>query len=189
MSYTTAADIAAYGNLGTPDAALTTLLTSIAAEVTQAINALCDRTFAADSDTAQAYYLDETDYDEHGRPRLWLGQDLAALTSIVNSNNEDVTANARLVPSRTKPAHSLLLTNNATWGDNEDIAIVVTGRWAYSLTPPADVKRAAELWALHLYRLSDLKVNVTVNVAGVAIRQGNRPDEVTRLLQQYMRLR
>ena len=79
--------------------------------------------------------------------------------------------------------------DSVAWdGDGE---VVVTGRWAYSVTAPDDIRHATVRLAAYLYRQKDNAagdLDRTVVVGGTTILPAVFPHDVERMLRPYRRV-
>jgi len=189
MSYVTLTDLKAYlGITNTTDDAV--LIGMIAAAQT-GIDSWCGRTFEAAADSTK--YLDAAD-DVDGA-WLYLPDDLAQITTITNGDSTTVTtADYVTQPRNRAPYYALKLKADSdvawTYEDAPENAISISGRWAYSVTPPADIVQACRRYAAYLYRQRDASVfDVTaqVDIGMITIPQGI-PADVEKLLNPYRRL-
>jgi hypothetical protein len=177
MAYLLLDDLKTY--LGIGGDAENAILTDLLAAAEAAINAYCDRVFAASSDTTRTF---TAAHDAEGA-RLYLDTDLCQVTSIVNGNPAGSTiapADYAFLPSD-PPYHSILLRPTAlvVWeGD-----ITITGRWAYSIAPPVSIVQATREYAGHLYHIADQQA-VHSNRPTLAM-----PEHIQQLLASYRRLR
>lgn len=100
-------------------------------------------------------------YEHYEKLRtLWLDMDLCAITSVVNGDGTTITtAQYATVPANETPYNRIVLLPSGgigwTFDDDPEGAIVVTGKWAYSVTAPEHVKLACLRFAKHLYRQRD----------------------------------
>lgn len=161
MPYTTAAAVKSYLGItsSSDDALLTTLISSAQA----AIDTYTHRTFEAATDTTK-YFDAEDDTSESYTMLDWTpyGLDLAQITSIVNGDGVTIPASAYVLEPRHYPPYygvklkvsSGLYFEYDNDSDHEN-AVAVTGRWAYSITAPADVVHACIEIASLFYKQRD----------------------------------
>lgn len=161
MPYTTAAAVKSYLGItsSSDDALLTTLISSAQA----AIDTYTHRTFEAAADTTK-YFDAEDDTSESYTMLDWTpyGLDLAQITSIVNGDGVTIPASAYVLEPRHYPPYfgvklkvsSGLYFEYDNDSDHEN-AVAVTGRWAYSITAPADVVHACIEIASLFYKQRD----------------------------------
>jgi len=170
-----------------------TLLSTLAAAAQRIVEQHTRRVFEYGTATAKAH--DAVADTDSRRRTLFLCDDLCSITSVVNGDGETVTA-AQYV---TEPRHetpyyalTLLSSANVTWTyvTDPEGAIVVTGKWAYAVTVPADIVQATTRLAAYLYRQKDNAADLDrAIVAGNAtILPATLPADVVRLLEPYRRL-
>ena len=185
--YTTVAAVKTY--LGISGAGDDTLLGTLIAAATAWIERKTGRVFEATADSTR--YLDYDDYVDGLTLRLpW---DLCAITSIANAGVAVTAGQYTTYPRHSTPYYALelLASSGVSWQyvtDPED-AISITGRWAYSTTPPADIAQACTRLAAFLYRQKDAQVfDVTAqpDMGIITVPQG-MPRDVALLLAPYGR--
>lgn len=149
--YTTLGALKAY--LGIGGGADDALLEAMVERASATVDALCNRTFRADADSTRTF---DVLLDVGGRT-LWLDRDLCAVTSVVNGDGQPIDSGDLLLLPRGGPPFAqigLARDSDVYWqGDGE---IVVTGRWAYSVTPPDTIVQATERLAAWFYRQKDV---------------------------------
>jgi hypothetical protein len=134
------------------------LLTSMLERAQTIFDSQTRRTFEADSDTTR-YFDSVRDVSDD---TLRLDVDLCAITTITNGNGSVITSGQYVTePRNSTPYYAIKLLRSAAtyWqaannGDNEN-AIAVTGKWAYSTSAPHDVAEAVLDIATLLYRRKD----------------------------------
>lgn len=184
MAYATLADLKAYLGIetGDDDALLQQLLES--AQVM--VDGWCRRTFEAEADSARTF----DEYDVAG-DLLLFGADLCAVTSVVEGSSTLTRGTDYL----TRPRND----DDAPWwglrrltGDwDGDAEIVVTGRWAYSTSAPADVEQATKRLAAYLYRQKDNAggdLDRTIIAGNTTILPAAWPADIERTLRPYRRV-
>ena len=191
MAYATVAELREYLDItGTGDDDLLLLMLDA---VTAAIDRYTLRTFAATADTTRTF---DAYADSDGRT-LMLDEDLCAITTITNGDNVAVGATQYTTEPRNRTPYyaiKLKLSAGKIWetdnnGDAED-AISITGKWAYSLTPPYDIQQACLQWGAYLYRQKDSQVfdvTATPETGTMTIPKGI-PATVKKLLDPLRRL-
>ena len=195
MAYTTTADLKAYMNItaSSDDTQLGNAVTRAQSMVDKATH----RTFEASADTTRTYTPllfndggDLMDYDT-----LYLGTDLYTLTSITNGNGDAVSlSDVVLLPSNVKPAYGIKIKRgvNVEWNYvvSPENAISVTGRFAYSLTAPADIVAATLRIAAYLYRQREGTPDsdrAILSADGVILAAPQIPKDVVSMLRPYVR--
>lgn len=189
MAYASLAELKAYA--GIDSSGDDTLLTALLARAQAIIDSHCRRTFEAAADSTR-YFDAEDDVDDDD---LIVDTDLYSVTSVTNGDGTAVAASEYVLePANHRPAYAICLKENSsvvwTWSDSPENAISVTGRWAYSLTAPADITHACIRLAAWLYRQKDNSADVdAVNVTsgGAVIVPSGLPNDVTLLLRVYVR--
>jgi len=166
-----------------------TLLERLIHAASAAVDSLCHRRFAAASDETRRF---DALLDTDGRS-LFLDADLCALTAVVNGDGQALDAGDLLLLPRTGPPwHELRLKRSAlawwTYDDTPENAIAVTGRWAYSATPPADIEQAAVRLAAFFYRQKDAPDWRWTTAATPQWRAPELPPDVLALLAPYRRI-
>jgi hypothetical protein len=190
MAYTTPALLKTYVGVG--DAGDDVLLTSLINAAQKYIEDDRGYAFEASADVARKFTVGK---DTEGR-ELYLDAWLCQITSIVT--NADATVPVTLLateyvthPRNYTPYHAieLLWSSNNTWTytTNPQNGIVVTGRWAWSLTAPADIIHACNRLAAYFYRQKDAGVyDVTaIPDAGIIQIPQGIPADVAKILNTY----
>lgn len=142
MAYIDAGALRAY--LGIEAQTDDALLTAFAGAAQAHIESACNRRFEAVADETRSFEA----ADANG-PLLYLDADLCALTGVdIDGEAADVSA-VRTVPLNSAPWWALRRPGG--WHGE----IEVTGRWAYSVAPPADIRQACIRLAAFMYRQKD----------------------------------
>jgi len=195
MAYTSTADLKSYMNItaSSDDAQLGYAVTRAQAMVEQTTH----RVFEASADTTRTYTPllfndggDLMDYDT-----LYLSTDLYSLTSITNGNGDAVSlSDVVLLPSNVKPAYGIKIKRGVSLAWNyvtsPENAISVTGRFAYSLTAPADIVAATLRIAAYLYRQREGTPDsdrAILSADGVILASPQIPKDVMSFLRPYVR--
>jgi hypothetical protein len=195
MAYTTTAELKAYMNItaSSDDTQLGYAVTRAQAMVDQVTH----RTFEASADTTRTYTPllfndggDLMDYDT-----LYLGADLYSLTSITNGDGNAVTlTDVVLLPSNVKPVYGIKIKRgvNLAWNytTSPENAVSVTGKFAYSLTAPADIIAATLRIAAYLYRQREGTPDsdrAILSADGMVLASPQIPKDVVTLLRPYVR--
>ena len=168
-------------------------------QIQQAINTavtwfegITGRTYEAGADTTR-YFDADRDTD---RDTLYFYQlDLCQLTSVVNGDGQTIP-NGDLItePRQFGPYYALRLKLSSshawTYTDTPEDAIAVTGRWAYSITPPDDVKQAVLDVAKSHYeqRLGNVDATqATASPSGFMLAPAGLPKSVWGAVKRYKR--
>lgn len=150
------------------------------------IDGYCHQSFEAESDTTR--YFDPC-ADVDGRT-LYLDAPLCAITSVTNGDGVVIAPSAYVTePRNSAPWFALKLKSNSglSWQSDE---IAIAGKWAYSVTAPADIQQAAMRLAGYLYRQRDNGFDLdrmlqTQN--GVVVPFG-LPRDISDILASYRRI-
>ena len=190
MAYCSLAQLKTY--VGATDNDDDALLTDCITRAEAVIDRATKRRFEATADSTRTF---DAQQDVAGRT-LYLDADLCAITSITNGDGAAITA-LQVVSEPRNHAPYYALTLKASTGlawtyetDPED-AISVTGRWAYSTTPPADIEQACVRLAAWLYRQKDSSSDLDrpmVSMDGATLLPAQIPADVQRMLQPYVRV-
>ena len=186
MAYVTVIELKRYLGIDADNSADDALLADLVQRAQAVVDSRTGRTFEAAADTARTFGADSVDGDW-----LFFDADLCSLASVVNGDGAAVAADQYTTrPTNRRPWFALLLRPYASAGwHTERGDITVTGRWAYSLTAPADVVQATVRLAAWFYRQKD---NTGADVAMLAgdtmILPSKLPADVVELLRPYMRV-
>jgi hypothetical protein len=190
MAYVELADLKIYLGIAADNVSQDDLLSDFIAEAQSAIDRLCKTTFEAASDTTRYF---DAELDINGR-ELPFDHDLAQITSVTNGDGELIPASDYTTnPRNEAPYYAITLKRAApsywTWDDSPEDAIEVVGRWAYSVTAPADVALACKQLAAHYYRKransSGFDRHI-VTADGRVLEAAVVPAEVMGLLRSYI---
>ena len=187
MQYATLTEVKQYlqMNTTTDDALLTELLDAAHGY----IHHHTGRVFAADSDTTRYFEVRNSVEGD----TLWLFDDLCSVTTIVNGDGTVFDANDFVThPRNTTPYRALRLRpGKGRWwsGAEPDEDIAITGRWAYSLTPPSEIQFACLRLAAFLYRQKDSGDSDFAKVSpdGATILPARLPYDVREIIGHYRR--
>lgn len=175
--YAEIADVHAYGGFTNPsdedDALLQTLLSAASAE----IDNHCGRVFSSDAETAITFTADNGLLGDDRT--LWLPEDLCSTPTYAEG-----AVTVTLVPY--KAPYDRIVRESGYWPD----PTVVTGHWAYSETPPADIVKAClrlTVWAFHQRESTEGDRTIISN--GVVILPNSWPKDVLTTLAPYRRVR
>lgn len=209
MAYVTVADLKSYLGItaSSDDALLQSFLDAATAYIESPMGA--GRSFQAGSSTRVFDAVRDTDwnpavyaaFDRSQTPGLAMGRtlylddDLCQITSIVNGDGTTITSNQYLTLPRNRAPYyaiQLRLSANIAWAWQADpaAAITVTGVWAYSATPPADIQHACRRLAAWMYRQKDTASDPDrpmVSPDGVTLLPATVPKDVQTILTGYRR--
>lgn len=171
------------------------LLNDLIARVQDAIDAYCSgrtrkRTFEAIGDTVRTFNA----LGDVIGTTLFLHADLAQTPTTVSNNGTPVlSANYKLLcdaPPHNAPYTRIkLLSSEWAYTSTPEDAISITGRFAYSVTAPEDVKQAAVRLITAVFRQRDSLSNVdraTVSMDGTLFMPDGMPKDVCDLLEPYV---
>lgn len=196
MSYITAADLRAYiGAISTSD---DTQLGFAASRAQQMIDTYCNRTFEATADTTRYYNALDLRYGgdvDAFSNELKLDVDLCQLTSVTNGNSEVIPNNFLvLLPTNFTPKYSIKIKMNTsyvwTYVGTPDTAISVLGRFAYSITAPADIVAACLALGKYIYKARTSTIDTdraVLSSDGIVLPGKNIPDAITAQIEPYRR--
>lgn len=196
MAYCTVNDLRIYKGLdGTDDDGL---LSALIARAEAFIDRYTGRTFAATADSTRYF---EVGLDAVGGELLF-DEDLAALTEIVNDADAPGGGTVLvegtdfvLLPRNRWPKYGakLLGASSYAWSyrSNAEMGVTVTGRWAFSVTPPADIVQAAVRLSAYFYAQKDAQIFDTTAYpdAGMMTVPQGLPRDVKIALDNYRKVR
>ena len=168
------------------------ILAELIDEAQALIDAETGRTFEASADTTR--YMDAV-RDVQGA-LLWLDGDLCQITTVTNGDSVVVASNEYVTePRRATPYYAIRLLDSSgkSWdyATDEENAIAVTGRWAFSLMPPADVRQACRDLAHIAYKQRDNLADTTrplLSGDGNVIMPDQWPKSFHAVIKKYRRV-
>lgn len=168
--------------LGISETADDNLLDAIIERAQAIIDSQVGRTFEAPNDSTR--YFDACAFEG---PTLYLDHDLCTITSVVNGDAETLT-DYKTDPRNGTPYYALVLKSGAWTAAESEIAI--TGRWAYSASPPKAIVHAAIRLAAWFYRQKDNHADLdrTVVVGNSTILPAKLPADIAEILHPFRRL-
>lgn len=187
MAYTTAALLKTY--LGATTATDDTLLTALIVRAQAIIDAYCQRTFEAASNTSKTF---DAERDVEGQ-MLYLDEDLAAINSVTNGDGTVVTTYTTEPRNRT-PYYAIKMLDSATvfwtYSTTPENAITISGKWAYSVAAPEDIVHCCLRLAAYLYRQRDNAADLdrAVIAGNATILPAQLPADIKTILAPYRRL-
>jgi hypothetical protein len=197
MAYVSASDMKTFLEITSSDD--DALFTSLIAAASRAVDRMTNRTFEASTATTRKFTPLPQRYggsiQNDGRT-LMFDEDLCALTSIVNGDGNTIpnTEYYLLAPNSTVyygVALKMLSTYNWTYTGSPEQSVLITGKWAYSETCPADIALAVKKIVKHFYTSraaeSDSDRDV-LSADGVVIAASKIPSSVTKLVSPYRKL-
>lgn len=173
------------------------LLESLLTRAQFAIDNHTHRTFEAAADTTKLFDA-EQDTSDHYMVLDWTPYvlDLCQITTVINGDGTSISASSYVTnPRNQTPWYGLRFKLNSglywTFDQDPENAISITGRWAYSVTAPADIVHATVRMATYMYRQKDANTFDVTAIPGagvIEVPQGI-PRDVGKLLEPYRRLR
>lgn len=179
MQYTSVQSLREMGAFGSEDEDV--LLNALIESATAIIDHHTHRKFAAEEETTRTFFR------SHRRENAFLGQilyfdeDLAEPASLITDS-----PTVSYIPENNPPYFAMELTEGS-WNTT---AVAVTGYWAFSRTPPADIEFVCLRLSKWLYELRDATRGDLVMVTPegrMLVPQGLPPDIAT-LLRPYVRV-
>ena len=188
MAYVTVTELQQYAKIVSD--ADNSLLQSLIDAAVAYIEDFVGFSFEASADSTR--YLD-ADAAVAGRA-LYFGAWCAAITTVTNGDGTEISSDYyATTPRNDGPFYAIKLLSSSgyTWedddeGDPED-AISVVGRWAWSTSPPTDIKHATLRLALWYYRQRDNSSDMDrpLLAEGVTILPAQVPRDVIEILNHY----
>jgi hypothetical protein len=193
MAYATTSDLKSY--LGITSSGDDGLLGDCLERAQALIEAATNRMFEADEDSTRSF---DAVADVVGAV-LYLDEDLAAITSITNGDTAaTVVTGAEYVPEprNQTPYYAVRLLNSAglSWDyvDDPENAITISGKWAYSLSAPADIVQATIRLAAFLYRQKESNADVDRALQlpdGSLVLPSGLPRDVMAIIARYRKVK
>jgi hypothetical protein len=191
MAYCAASDVIEYGNYATSDDE--TLIGNLIVRAQAIIDLYTDKIFESDSDSeATRYFTSEDDVDG---ATLYLDRDLVAVASITTGETTLSASDYVTEPRNDTPYYGITLKGNSSvsWGDptsdsDYENNIQVLGQWAYSSTPPADIKHATIRLTRWLYKQRDTDADLDrpmLTNTGITIMPSQLPKDVLEIIMKY----
>lgn len=194
MAYISTTDLRLYiGATSTSDDAQ---ISDAATAAQKFIETYTNRIFECPADTTRKYNALDFRYGgnvDAMNNTLMLDYDLCQLTTIVNGNGQTVPNDVIvLLPTNYTPSYAIKIQMNTsyiwTYTGTPDIAIQITGRFAYSITPPYDIVRACLRIGKALYESREgnpESQRVIISSDGVSLPAKEMPSIVYELLEPY----
>ncbi|MCX6069450.1 MAG: hypothetical protein NTU91_01120 [Chloroflexi bacterium] len=186
MDYTDIDTLHAYGIFTHPTEEGDALLETFISAASAVIDNICHRVFGIADGAAPVACTFTKDngllWESRRFPRtLWLEDDLCSTPTFAEVPAPTVT----LVPMR--PPYYRIVRAEAEWPD----PTVVTGHWAYSMTPPAPITQACLRLALWMYhqRESTDGDRPMVTSGGIFMLPNALPRDIQFLLMPYKKVR
>ena len=196
MAYVSVADMKTF--LEITSSSDDALLADIIEAASRAVDRMVNRTFEASTNTTRKFTPLPQRYggniQSDGRT-LMFDEDLCALTSITNGDGNVIpsTEYYLVAPNSTVyygVALKTLSTYNWTYTGSPEQSVLITGKWAYSETCPANVAMAVKKIVKHFYTSRSAESDSDRDVLsadGVVIAASKIPASVTKLMSPYVR--
>ena len=194
MAYITAADLRSY--MGATSSSDDTQIGYAATRAQSMLETYTNRVFESSADTTR--YFNALDITYGGnvdafQNTLMLDYDLCVLTSILNGDGNSIPTNqVVLLPSNFTPAYAIKIKSNTsyvwTYVGTPDVAIAITGRFAYSTTAPADIVAACLRLGSFIYRAREGTPDsdrAILSSDGVILQAPRIPTDVQQMLEPY----
>ena len=194
MAYTTTALVKTY--MGITTATDDTLIGTLIVRAQAIVDNYTHRTFEASANSTKFFNARS---DVYGRTLYFNeGLEAATITTITNGDAVVIVVNTDCVtlPANSTPIYGLTMleSSNYLWtttpaGDNER-AVSIVAKWAYSLTAPDDIVAATIRLTAFLYRQreSNADLDRAVSVGdGMVLMPGTLPADIAAILQPYIR--
>jgi hypothetical protein len=180
--YCTLAEVKAL--LGTTEDEDDGLLAALISRASAWIERFTGRRFAGQAET-RSYASGETWLSS-----LWLDQDLLSVTSLTNTDGDEIAAAGYvLLPLNGLPKNRIELKSGYSWGSDPEGLISVAGTWGFAAAPPADITQAACRLTVWLYKQRDAPFGKVGNsLTGEYETPVALPKDVEALLKPYRRV-
>lgn len=182
--YVTLAEIKSALNIPAADTTADTALSAAITAACASIDTTCGRTFAlADSATTRVFRASRHVICTDDGPRLLIddiGSEDGLAVEMDGSPVLDFEPGPDNAITLGQPITSLLLPSGV-WGPGR---ITVTARWGWPAVP-ADIKQAARIQTLRLYRRKDSPEGVTGSAEWGVVRLSRRDPDVWALIEHY----
>jgi len=194
MAYCTSTDVKVYLGVNSTLTEDDTLLTALIARAQAQIEMHTRRVFQSTANSTRYFTVGE---DTDGRV-LSFDDDICSIATV--TTNADSTAPTTVsstqyvkLPRNEAPYYGIRLKDSESvdWEYTDDPVdgITVSGKWAYSTTPPADIKNACIRLSAYYYRLKDSQLFdvQAVPEAGVITVPQGIPRDVQLILDPYIK--
>ncbi len=148
------------------------------------------RVFEAESNTSRTFdAIDDVDGDT-----LWFDEDLYSVNSVTNGDGTTVTSAQYVTEPRNRtPYYAIKIRSDAsiawTYSDYPENAITISGKWAYSARPPAEIRQACIRLSSYLFHQKDnaLDLDRTFVAGGVTVLPAAIPRDIDIMLHPYIK--
>lgn len=151
MTYCTLADVRRYGKFRDAETDDNALIEALIARVQARFERETGRVFASDTDTPVVIPTAMQDVE---RRRLYIRDDLCQVTSVaigdttLDSGDYELGSWGGSKLWKAGERIDVIRLLELSWSDD----VTIVGRWAYSVTPPADVVHACIEWTFYEYK-------------------------------------
>jgi hypothetical protein len=190
MAYATLAQVKQYLSIATATTTDDDLLTALISRAQTLIETATGRVFECSANSTR--YFDAVRDVEDGV--LYLDKDLCSINTVTNGDAVAVASNERVTePRNDTPYHAIRLLPSAgkswTYTTDPQNAISISGKWAYSISPPSDIMHATIRLTAWLYRQKDTGMDGdrVLSADGVLVMPANTPNDVMSICKQYQR--
>lgn len=188
--YITLQNLKDYADFGTSTD--DSLLNDLISRAESIIESYTGRKFAASGITGR-YFDALEDVDEY---TLYLDQDLAGITVIVNGDGTEISSNEYVTEPRNEtPYYGIKIKASTckywTYSIDPENSILVSGYWGYSQTPPEDIQHATIRLASWLYNQRETSLDADrpmVTPEGVTILPAKLPTDILTILNKYKKV-
>lgn len=170
------------------DTNITRLLTAASRAIDRYVSRTRQRTFAVSDDTTRTFNV----LNKVIGKTLYLDTDLCAVTTVSNDGTPTTAYTLESdYPHTTCYARIRLKTGEWTYSASTypDAAASVTGKFAYSLTPPSDIIQATIQLCLMVWRQRNTVANIStamISGDGTLIMPDGLPKSVVDLIEPYV---
>ena len=198
MAYVSLSALKEFCNIPATETSNDALLGALRVAAQQEIEAYCRRAFEWEGAAVARYFHAVEAVSDR---RLYLDRDCIAVTAVVNGDSSAISSTLYILEPRNYaadgvPIRSILLKADAgvswTYETEPEGAISVTGKWAYSLSAPADIVQATkELAKFMLDKRRDEAgdLNRTVIAGNATVLPASWPRTVKDALDPYRKRR
>jgi len=194
MAYCTSTDVKLYLGIDSTNTGDDTLITALVARAQAYIETYTHRLFSSTADSTRRFTVDQ---DNEGRT-LYFDEDICSLTTVITnadaSTGTTITSTQYItLPRNETPYYGIRIKDSVdadwTYTTDAEMGITVAGKWAYSTTPPADIKHACIRLSAFYYRLKDSQVFdvQSIPAAGVITVPQGVPKDVDLALMSYVK--
>lgn len=197
MAYCTTTDVKLWGGWADTDTGDDVQIAALIPYAQEVIDSYTNRTFEYDSSSSDNEVVRTFDAEADVRDdyTLMLDKDLHEVTHIFVDGDAISSDNFVTEPRSDAPywGITLLSSSSDTWdyGTDSEDAIKVYGHWAYSNSPPSDIKLATIILVDWMKKMRNSDIALTAPViteSGAAIMPVQMPNIVANILTRYRRM-